>query len=60
MLRNPHLDAALFACGSMVLNYPLYAFFRAMRGKTAHKRMPEYHAAAGKKHRIEIGNNATA
>ena len=34
MLRNPHLDAALFACGSMVLNYPLYAFFRAMRGKT--------------------------
>jgi sarcosine oxidase delta subunit len=35
-------------------------FFRATRGKTAHKRMAEYHAAAGKKHRIELRNNATA
>lgn len=33
---------------------------RALRGTTAHKEIPEYHAAAGKQPRIELPNNAPA
>jgi hypothetical protein len=35
-------------------------FFRAPRGKTAHKMIGKYHAAAGKMHRFEKPNDATA
>jgi hypothetical protein len=35
-------------------------FFRVKRGKTAHKTIGTYHAAAGKKPSIELPNNATA
>jgi hypothetical protein len=35
-------------------------FFRAQRGKTAHKTIDKYHAAAGEKHIFEMQKNAAA
>jgi hypothetical protein len=34
--------------------------FSALRGKTAHKMIDKYHAAAGEKRIFEMQNNATA
>jgi hypothetical protein len=35
-------------------------FFRAERGKTVHKTMAKYHAAAGEKRDVEMPNKAIA
>jgi hypothetical protein len=44
---------------SGTLHFSRVQFFRAARGKTAHKMINKYHAAAGEKRTFEMQNSVT-